>query len=47
MKKNTGNGIKDNKDGTATIKCGVVKFTIRYEGKKASRKENRKISKPS
>ena len=44
--KNTGNGIKDNKDGTATIKCGAVKIVIRYEGKKVSRKEDRKVANP-
>ena len=37
--KNTGNGIKDNKDGTATIKCGAVKVKVRYEGKKKDGKK--------
>ena len=44
--KNTGNGIRDNKDGTATIKCGAVTLTIRYEGKKGRRKANRKVANP-
>ena len=29
---NTGNGIHDNGDGTATVKCGKGKVTVRYDG---------------
>ena len=37
-RRNTGNGIQDNGDGTATVKVGAGIVTIRYEaGKEAVR----------
>ena len=30
--RNTGNGIQDHGDGTATVKCGKGTVTVRYEG---------------
>jgi len=37
-RKNTGNGIKDNGDGTATVKCGQGSYKVRYEAEKGGKK---------
>ena len=37
--KNTGNGIKVNGDGTATVKCGKDSVKVRYEAGKGKGKK--------